>query len=72
MMDDKRSLLRSIGWTDQLIDKCMEGSDYAIIDNLSIAAGQEQIYLSKPDVGTVIIRSDTTDISDGAKLLTDS
>ncbi|GAI32360.1 unnamed protein product [marine sediment metagenome] len=71
-MDDKKSLLKSIGWTDQLIDECMEGSDYTIIENSSIDSVQDQISLLESDLGTIIIKSDTTNITDGAKLGADS
>jgi hypothetical protein len=66
-MDDKRTLLKQIGWSDELIDKCLSGE---ILSDKNISVGEYRVSTAfEQDTTTLNVNIDTPIISDGTHLI---
>lgn len=65
-MEDKRTLLKQIGWSDELIDKCLSGE---IVADGKITSVEYLVNTDvEQDTTTLTINVGTPVISDGSHL----
>ncbi len=66
-MEDKRTLLKQIGWSDELIDKCL--SDKIILDENISVADYSVSTVFEQDTTILTVNINTPVISDGTHLI---
>ena len=65
-MDDKKKLLKQIGWSDELIHKCLSPDDKP---PLKLSQSQYRVLVpSQQDVANLVVTLDTPTIIDGTRL----
>lgn len=65
-MDDKKQLLRQIGWSDELIEKCLSPNDKPPLKLPQVE--YHALIPSEQDVTNFFVSVDTPTISDGTNL----
>jgi len=66
-MDDKRTLLKQIGWSDELINKCLSDE---IISGTKIPVVEYHVpVVFEQDTTTLNVTVETPGISDGSHLI---
>jgi len=66
-MEDKRALLKQIGWSDELIDKCLSGG--SIVDNKVSLVEYPIPTTFEQDTTNLTVNMNTPIISDGTHLI---
>lgn len=64
-MDDKKELLKQIGWTDELIEKCLSPDIYTTVQRVSF---NKMFVVSDRNITDFILTLDNSLISDGSQL----
>lgn len=65
-MDDRKQILRQIGWSDELIEKCLSPNN-----NPALKLPQVEYHVlvaSEQDITNFVVSVDTPTISDGTHL----
>jgi hypothetical protein len=65
-MDDKKQVLKQIGWSDELIEKCLSPNN-----KLALEVSHVEYHIlvaSEQDVTNFVVSADTSPISDGTHL----
>lgn len=65
-MDDKKQLLRQIGWSDELIEKCLSPNNKPALKLPQVE--YHALIASEQDVTNFFVSVDTPTISDGTNL----
>jgi hypothetical protein len=65
-MEDKRTLLKQIGWSDELIEKCLSGKN--ILDNKISLVEYYVPTAFEQDTTNLTVNIDNPTISDGTHL----
>jgi len=65
-MEDKRLLLKQIGWSDELIDKCLSGRSFS--DTRLSGVDYYVAYTIEHDTTNLTVDIDTPIMSDGSHL----
>jgi len=65
-MDDKKQLLKQIGWSDELIEKCLSPDNNPASKLSQIE--YHTLIASEQDVTNFVVTVDTPTISDGTHL----
>lgn len=65
-MDDKKQLLRQIGWSDELIEKCLSPDNKPALKLSQVE--YHVLIASDQDVADLVVSVDTPTISDGTRL----
>ena len=66
-MDDKRILLKQMGWSDELIDKCLSAK--IVPDNKIFIEEYPVFTVFEQDTTTLTVNIDVPTISDGSHLI---
>lgn len=65
-MDDKKQILRQIGWSDELIEKCLSSNNKPALELSQVE--YHVLVASEQDITNLVVSVDTPTISDGTRL----
>lgn len=65
-MDDKKQILKQIGWSDELIEKCLSPDNKPALKLSQVE--YNVLIASDQDVANLVVSFDTPTISDGSRL----
>lgn len=65
-MDDKKQILRQIGWSDELIEKCLSPNNEPALKLSQVE--YHVLIASEQDVVNFVVSADTPTMSDGTHL----
>jgi len=67
-MEDKRLLLKQIGWTEELIDKCLSFKKITDMKASEAYDARQFFYRAEQDITNLIVNMDVPLITDGTHI----